>query len=67
VNKTRPAKLLRPGGVMRCCYDTLHKATVKEEEGEVLQCMYTEDPLHSLIFRRGYWEWNRPEDREVKP
>jgi hypothetical protein len=57
--KHLPYKQLRTGGVMRCCGETLFESLVEETEGETVQCKYTDDPLHSLIFRDGSWEWNK--------
>lgn len=53
------SKPLRIGGVMRCCAATLDSTLVQEIEGETLQCKYAlSNPLHSLRFRDGCWEWN---------
>lgn len=64
-----PTKPLLIGGVMRCCSHTLANALVQEAEGETLQCKYTDDPLHSLIFRNGCWEWwhDRPNVKAELP
>jgi len=59
---------LRPGGVLRCCIDTIEdlypdgpsKVAV---EGQRLQCKYNPDnPDHQVLFRDGAWEWDHPRD-----
>jgi hypothetical protein len=53
---------LRPGGVMRCCIETLSKhigrqpETVPVAEGDRLGCLYCSS---GLIYRDGAWEWDR--------
>jgi hypothetical protein len=50
---------LRPGGVMRCCEETLRTVPVMEEEGTVLPCLHCST---SLVLRDGKWEWNQEGD-----
>ena len=56
---------LRPGGLMRCCTQTLadvmEVATEQPKEGDVLRCNYCK--RDNMIFRDGAWEWNRPHDQ----
>lgn len=47
--------LVRKGGLMRCCLQTLIEAKVKNTEGETLPCKYCKE---SMRFRDGAWEWN---------
>lgn len=42
---------------MRCDLNTIGARLVKAQEGEVLQCMYTNDEAHRMVFRDGAWEW----------
>jgi hypothetical protein len=63
--------LLRPGGLMRCCTETVAdlyrdgQDTPSEFhaiEGSVLQCKYApENPSHGMRFRNGAWEWDHQE------
>jgi hypothetical protein len=62
---------LRPGGLMRCCTETVsdlyrdgHETPSEyhAHEGDVLVCKYApENPLHRMRFRDGGWEWDRDE------
>ncbi|KKN03262.1 hypothetical protein LCGC14_1109280 [marine sediment metagenome] len=55
-------RMLRQGGVMRCCIDTLESTVVEDmDDGDTIQCMHTDDPDHQLIYRDGAWEWHRQE------
>lgn len=48
---------VRPGGLMRCCIDTLHLDSPEEPtEGQVLPCRWCSD---DLVYRDGLWEWRR--------
>lgn len=51
-----------PGGLMRCCLQSLYEDDeTPNEEGETIQCKYTADPLHNMIFRGDGWHWTHPE------
>ena len=63
---------IRIGGLMRCCTSTIaqdaDKAPLEPNiEGEILQCQYTDDPTHRMIYRAGAWEWYRGSDEEPEP
>ena len=49
-------RLIRPGGLMRCCVQTLNElpADRVDREGEVLKCNYCEGWMR---FCKGAWEW----------
>jgi hypothetical protein len=55
---------LRPGGLMRCCTETVGDLypdgpAALAAEGQTLQCKYNPDePEHRMIFRDGAWEWD---------
>jgi len=56
---------VHPGGLMRCCLETLRvlypdgPASVAHE-GDKLHCQYAEadNDLHKMRFKDGYWEWD---------
>lgn len=54
---------IRHGGLMRCCLATVEEEAetrqVAPTEGETLDCKYEAAGNQNLIFRDGYWEWNR--------
>jgi hypothetical protein len=55
---------VRPGGLMRCCLETIRDRYQDESaqvaiEGQCLQCKYSASPTHRMIFRKGAWEWYR--------
>lgn len=47
-----------PGGLMRCCIETLFTTPVREVKGEILQCKYCKDELHRMICDGKVWKWN---------
>lgn len=51
---------VRPGGLMRCCLETLEKSmqgrAESPKEGETMQCKYHDG--EGMIYRNGAWEWN---------
>jgi len=51
-------KLVRMGGVMRCCLQTLEMADLvaPPTDGDVLSCRYCRSALR---FWRQAWEWKR--------
>lgn len=59
---------INAGGLMRCCTDTISGLYTDAPsgkvgvEGQTLQCAYTGDPLHSMIFEHGTWHWHMPRD-----
>lgn len=50
-----------PGGLMRCCTDTLMSTTTPSRVGSTLRCKYAEqDPSHVMIVGEdGHWRWHR--------
>ena len=52
----RPAcDAIRPGGLMRCCIDTIHaKSPEYPQEGDFLDCDWCSD---SVQWKNGAWEW----------
>ena len=55
------------GGLMRCCTGTLDKIATETPDAEyangaIIQCMYTGNPSHSMVLRKGVWHWNHPPD-----
>ncbi len=58
-----PAKF-RPGGLMRCCVETLREAMWKADtppkEGDTLTCKYCGSKDGNMIFHNDAWEWNSP-------
>jgi hypothetical protein len=56
---------VRPGGLMRCCIETLTEAmknaTTEPKDGDTMLCAYCKPENGGMIFRDGAWEWNRPE------
>ena len=53
---------LRPGGLLRCCTQSLaeyaEEPQYNEKEGLTLACKWCKGG--GMIFRDGAWEWNRP-------
>lgn len=56
---------IRPGGLMRCCLDSLDdamvEAVVAPQEGDTVNCAYHDPPDDppTMIFKAGAWEWNQ--------
>jgi len=51
------------GGLMRCCTSTLAELypdgpAKVATQGQTLQCKYTNDPVHQMIFEDGVWRWH---------
>ena len=59
---------VRPGGLMRCCTQTLddemNRATEKPKEGDTLHCKYCDDP-YGMVFVGGAWQWNKGSETAV--
>ena len=60
----RHANILQ-GGLMRCCIQTIvndaDKAPLEPNvEGEILQCEYTSDESHQMLYKEGAWRWYYP-------
>ena len=51
-------RLIRQGGLYRCCLETLAGLPVDREdtEGELLNCRFCAEPM---VFKGGGWEWAR--------
>lgn len=60
---------VRPGGLMRCCLQTLddemNKATEKPTEGATLHCRYCDEP-YGLVYTAGAWQWNKAVESAVQ-
>lgn len=63
-------RLVRQGGLMRCCLATIRESTELTEPGAVLHCSYCDhaergaDCFHLMIVAEdGIWEWNHPDRR----
>lgn len=60
------------GGMMRCCSETISDLYPDgpgrvATEGQTLQCKYVPDrDTHRVIFRDGYWRWDRTEPDPLK-
>jgi hypothetical protein len=71
----RKYDVLRPGGLMRCCTQTVADLypdgpAQLGTEGQTLQCKFTDSPNHRMVFRDGGWEWDseaKEERNEVSP
>jgi hypothetical protein len=52
------ARVVRIGGLLRCCVDTVETTNFKTapKEGDVIQCRYCSD---SMVYRDHAWEWNQ--------
>jgi hypothetical protein len=61
--ETMPAneRLIRTGGVMRCCIRSLSDDTTPTVVGSTHSCIYekTEDNRNLIVADDGVWEWNR--------
>lgn len=61
-----PSAQLRMGGLMRCCIGTWQVAEKPTEIGRVLQCQYSDGPLHRMILAPdGVWEWFHPDPSDA--
>ena len=50
---------VRPGGLMRCCIQSLADAPKAPSEGDAYRCHWCTDEF-GMVFRDGAWEWARP-------
>ena len=57
-------RMVRQGGLMRCCLHTLAKDTQLSVVGSTLVCEYetVKDVPQMIVADDGVWEWNRPGD-----
>lgn len=59
----------RPGGLMRCCTQTLAEKAdadlLKQEEGETVTCLYCHK--ETMVFRNGAYEWVGPANEAARP
>ena len=54
-------RLVRQGGLMRCCLATINETYDVTEVGDMLDCKYENPGNKNLIVADdGVWEWNRP-------
>lgn len=63
MTEPRPAnaRLVRQGGLMRCCTATIAETEDSTEVGDMLDCKYEPVGNKNLIVADdGVWEWNRP-------
>lgn len=65
-----PQYSVKHGGLMRCCLASLDKQMCDPtknppKEGDVLDCEYETPGNKRLLYRDGYWQWNRPENLNV--
>lgn len=55
---------VKPGGLMRCCLETLNGLypdgpAKTAAEGQRLQCKHARDGGHGwMVFREGFWQWD---------
>lgn len=59
-----PYDRVKMGGLMRCCLVTIGDLypdgpAALAADGQTLQCRYTDNPDHSMVFHAGFWEWDR--------
>lgn len=52
-------------GLMRCCTGTLDKIAIETPDrefnnGDTIQCMYTDNTSHNMVLENGIWKWNWP-------
>lgn len=45
---------VRPGGLMRCCTETIDERETPGQDGDRIECRYCHSPI---VFRKGAWEW----------
>lgn len=55
---------IRPGGLMRCCTNTIAEHDGPEDEGTVLPCKRCPE---TMVVRDGAWEWNQVDDGGSEP
>lgn len=54
-------RMVRIGGLMRCCLATLGNSESPSVVGTVLDCQYeTPGNANMVVAQDGVWEWNRP-------
>lgn len=54
-------RMVRQGGLMRCCLATLAATTTESQVGTTLSCQYEGDRKDQMIVATdGVWEWNHP-------
>lgn len=54
-----------PGGLMRCCLETVSRVLEREtepEEGEVFDCIHEKPGNRQLIVENKVFRWNREQD-----
>lgn len=53
---------IAPGGLMRCCLDTIDTLEVKKYEDEiVIDCKYEVPGNEKIVLRQGIWQFNQKE------
>lgn len=45
---------VRPGGLMRCCLESIKQRTEEATEGTMIPCKYCTSMIR---FTKGAWEW----------
>lgn len=54
-------RMVRQGGLMRCCLGTLAESTEPSAIGTVLDCKYeAAGNAQMIVAPDGVWEWNHP-------
>jgi hypothetical protein len=46
---------IRPGGLLRCCIETLIGTRPEETEGNTVKCEFCS--LGKMVYSLGAWEW----------
>lgn len=57
-------RMVRQGGLMRCCLSTLADTDTPSEVGTKLSCKYESDPNNEqmVVASDGVWEWRGPKE-----
>lgn len=53
-------RLVRTGGLLRCCLATVAESTEPTDIGTVMSCKYERDANNQnlIVANDGVWEWN---------
>jgi hypothetical protein len=51
---------IHPGGLMRCCIETIVNCTELKDVGNTLDCKYEHKP--TMVLHADGWHWNAPPD-----
>jgi hypothetical protein len=59
--------LVRHGGLLRCCIETIEHYEGEVVEGKVLDCQHEPPGNASLRFHDGAWGWNQGVKNAPRP